>query len=624
MSFIDKAAYVKALYNKGLNFPAWSPERTEFHLESFWNFSNWFRPQSLPYQPFHKEWMRIAVGDQYFCVLAPRDHCIVGDTLVSLANNQLKKAQDIQVGDEVKSFNRFTFDSRPVTKIFNNGVKEVWRVTTMGGKEIVATLNHKLCVGRNQYTPISQLKLGSQIITMELDKYAAYDRIVKHEYMGAIQTYDFEVEEFHNYVANGIVSHNSKSSSFGANYPLWRLFMDSSSTIMLVASAAGVAELSLRVIRETLETNELLKQTFGNLFPSSPSKWTNSELVVNRPSGIAHPSVVALGVGAAILSRRAKYVIADDIVKDDEVQNEEQRNRLKSWVNGVLLGVLEAEDQAGFIGTRKADHDFYSEIEVNPVYHFYPYDVIQKENENGSWDVLWPTKWSEARLREKMDIIGTYEFNRNYRNITMGATDSPFPSTWLEQCKDTTLSITRSYPYDDLKIAIGCDLSMSQQGKGSYFVAMVVGLQDDGRYVVLNMIRDHFNFPKQVEVVGRLIEAYNPDCVVVESNAYQGALTDTLKLIHPTVNIEAHMTGRNKYDPQEGIPLLQPIIEKGRIRFPYGDTSAKLMTDTILEELNRLGVARWSDTVLALWFSMKWLAPYARSQVGRKGRAAII
>ena len=27
---------------------------------------------------------------------------------------------------------------------------------------------------------------------------------------------------------------------------------------------------------------------------------------------------------------------------------------------------------------------------------------------------------------------------------------------------------------------------------------------------------------------------------------------------------------------------------------------------------------------MALWFSMKWLAPYARSQVGRKGRAAII
>jgi hypothetical protein len=483
----QKAVWVKALYQQGLKHPAWSKERGEFHTESFWLFSNWFRPMPDPYQPFHHEWMRIACSEQFFCVLAPRDH--------------------------------------------------------------------------------------------------------------------------------------SKSSTFGSNYPIWRLFMDPNSTIMLVASAASVAETQMRVIKTVIETDQLLSELFSKLYPENPSKWTNTEIIVNREETSAHASVVSLGVGSAILSRRAKYIIADDIVRDDEIQVESQRDRLRTWVNGVLIGVAEAEDQIGFIGTAKHNADYYTELEANPKYSYHRYDAIVKENENGTWETLWPSKWPEKALRTRLALIGSYEFNRNYRNIAMGENDSPFPEQWLERCKNYNLSITWTYPYPDVRKAIGIDLSSGTHG--SYFVAMVVGLLPNGRYVILNMIRrNDLDFPHQIAEVSTLIENYLPECVVVESNAYQSAMYDTLVLKYPNVNVEPHFTGRNKHDPTEGLPMLQPIIESGRMNFPYQDPSACAMSDIIINELHRVKVARYTDTVMALWFAVKWLSQFAR--IENQARALVI
>ena len=495
-----KAAYVRMLYQQGLKFPAWSKDRTAYHTESMWNFCNWFLPKPFPYKWFHKEWMRIACGQQWFCVLAPRDH--------------------------------------------------------------------------------------------------------------------------------------SKSTSFGAGYPLWRLCMDPSNTIMLVSGTATVAELQLRVIKESLEANQLLIEGFGLLVPEEKTKWTNSEIIIQRQAGIAHPSVVALGAGSAILSRRAKFIIADDIVRDDEV-GPEQRAKLKAWVNGVLVGVLEAEDQIGFIGTKKHHADFYAELEASPQYYYQRYDAIQREippanpndpEDHGSWETLWPEKWPEKELRVRMAIQGTFQFNQNYRNISMGEDDSPFPMTWLKKCQDATLRFFYRYPYDDfVKKVISVDLALGDKdGNGSYFVAMVTALRQDGDFLILHITRERLDFPAQVKKLSELIVDFAPNAVVVESNAYQGAMTSTIAAAHPGLEVVPHQTGRNKHDPVEGIPMLQPLAEAGRLHFPYQDDDGRVITDVVCEELNRLGVARHSDTVMALWFGVKYLSPFVVLTSRRSVRATIL
>jgi phage terminase large subunit-like protein len=392
-----------------------------------------------------------------------------------------------------------------------------------------------------------------------------------------------------------------------------------------------VAELQLRVIKENLETNLLLQEGFGRLKPDDPVKWTNSEIIVVREAGQGHPSVVALGEGTAILSRRAKYIIADDIVRDDEVQTPEQRQRLRDWIHGVLIGVLEADNQIGFIGTKKHYADYYADLEQNPKYYFRSYDAIVEEKPvtpekpDGEWVTLWPEKWPEYRLRERLVLIGTYQFNQNYRNISMADADSPFPLAWLEKCKDVDQPNLGEYPYDDfVKKVVSVDLSLGDtHGTGSYFVAIVLALRQDGHFVMLHLFRDRLDFPSQVKKIDSLIKNFSPHAVVVESNAYQGAMTATVIADHPGLEVVPHQTGRNKNDPTEGIPMMQPLAEAGRFHFPYAP-GATVLTDIMLGELNQLGVARYSDTVMALWFAVKYLSTFVIFTTGNQARAMVI
>ena len=69
--------------------------------------------------------------------------------------------------------------------------------------------------------------------------------------------------------------------------------------------------------------------------------------------------------------------------------------------------------------------------------------------------------------------------------------------------------------------------------------------------------------------------------------------------------------------------MLQPLAEAGRIHLPYLNDDSRALSDIVCEELNRLGVARHSDTVMALWFGIKYLAPFVRL-TGRNSRGAIL
>jgi len=230
-----------------------------------------------------------------------------------------------------------------------------------------------------------------------------------------------------------------------------------------------------------------------------------------------------------------------------------------------------------------------------------------------------------------MALLGTYQFNQNYRNITLADSDSPFPKDWLLRCQDSNLMQLYEHLWSDeyAKKIVSVDLAMTsgeakRAGDTSYFVAMVMGLTFDNHIHVLRIVRDRKDFPAQVSAVSNLIEKFNPDAVVVESNAYQAAMSSTIAEKYPSTQVVYHFTGRNKNSPQEGIPLLQPYIEGGKIHFPYGNESSKLITDVVCEELNKLGVIRHDDTGLCLWFGVKYLNQFIRASNTLKARVAVL
>ena len=135
------------------------------------------------------------------------NHCFVGETLV-ITENEEKRIDSLKIGELVLT----SYGFRRISKFFNNGIKNVirLRISFIGGKtvEIEGTPDHKVKT-TNGWIELQNLSVGNTLyISDEADiRKIAISRI---EILSRRkeQVYDIEVEEAHEFFANGILVHN--------------------------------------------------------------------------------------------------------------------------------------------------------------------------------------------------------------------------------------------------------------------------------------------------------------------------------------------------------------------------------------------------------------------------------
>jgi len=134
--------------------------------------------------------------------------------------------QDFHSAD--KGFTLLSYDAadrriRPkrVKDVHHNGVRDVWRIETGEGHVVRATAQHRFLVPLG-WVRVSELAVGAHIAVDAGHERAgachivAFDEIVSITADGCADTYDVEMDDVgHNFVANGIVSHNSHSVAYG-------------------------------------------------------------------------------------------------------------------------------------------------------------------------------------------------------------------------------------------------------------------------------------------------------------------------------------------------------------------------------------------------------------------------
>ncbi len=100
------------------------------------------------------------------------------------------------------------YESQKISAIFNNGPAECFQVTIDSGTTITGTAPHRLCLHNGLWRPISELVIGDKL--MRSEEPSPGDIIVDIRPIGVRETIDICVPPYHNFIANGIVSHNSQ------------------------------------------------------------------------------------------------------------------------------------------------------------------------------------------------------------------------------------------------------------------------------------------------------------------------------------------------------------------------------------------------------------------------------
>ncbi|MDQ6837945.1 MAG: replicative DNA helicase [Actinomycetota bacterium] len=138
--------------------------------------------------------------------------CMPASTRLRRADND----QEVTLGELVVSHEQplvWSLDDQGemkpqrLLKAFPSGVKPVFHLTMTSGLEVEATANHRFRTldGWNQ---LDQLGPGEQLAT-PADSNVYWDRIAAIAPVGSMPTFDATVEGTHNFVANGIIAHNS-------------------------------------------------------------------------------------------------------------------------------------------------------------------------------------------------------------------------------------------------------------------------------------------------------------------------------------------------------------------------------------------------------------------------------
>jgi replicative DNA helicase len=146
--------------------------------------------------------------------------CVTGDTLVCLANGERIPIQEL-VG---KSFPVLAMnESGKITQatcetVWHVGKKPVYRVHLASGRSIDATGQHRL-YGANGWQTVSELRVGDRLAVVDLlndqqlqtecQKALFWDSVVSIEPIGEQDVYDLTVPGLENWLADGIVTHNS-------------------------------------------------------------------------------------------------------------------------------------------------------------------------------------------------------------------------------------------------------------------------------------------------------------------------------------------------------------------------------------------------------------------------------
>ena len=112
-------------------------------------------------------------------------------------------------------------------EVFNTGQKECYKLTLEDGKTITSTEDHKYFT-TSGFKPLKEYNVGDLLMVYNTEngdeksgEKGLFQSILSIENVGVKMTYDIEVEhKSHNYVANGIVTHNSQRYAEALDYDL--------------------------------------------------------------------------------------------------------------------------------------------------------------------------------------------------------------------------------------------------------------------------------------------------------------------------------------------------------------------------------------------------------------------
>lgn len=340
---------------------------------------------------------------------------------------------------------------------------------------------------------------------------------------------------------------HGKTARLSQLHTLHALLYERERFIVLFSATDDLASETLAPIKHALETNDLLRQDFGNLVGAEyyPAQtWNSTNLVLTWPSGQLHlgarserpevgktSALIARGVNSRVRglrhgAYRPTLVLADDLESPENIATQDSRATILNWLYADVMPMLDPNvGKFIMVGTvLHFDSLLAKMLKREDVYHTKVYRAIKEDN-----TPLWPERFSLKRLEQIRAESGSRAFAQEYMNNPMAEGDRVFQPEWFKPYTADEVSYDehlRAWTWrgKPLRVYQGIDPAISERERADDFSRVTVGVSADLDIIVFEASGQHLDFPSQIKAIEQGYEEWAPFRIEIEEIGYQRAL----------------------------------------------------------------------------------------------------
>jgi len=411
---------------------------------------------------------------------------------------------------------------------------------------------------------------------------------------------DLECKSFHkewidlidrnNFVSLLAPRSHGKTTILGG-YIVWRIVSNPDIRVLLVTINQDKANEIMTFIQKQLEHNEKIIKIFG--FQKGNADWSKSTIRVSGASmKKKEPTLQVLGVSSSMVGGHYDLIILDDITDQKNSRTEYRRKELVRWFNSTLMPMLEPGGSIVSIGTKWHQDDIHSYLQRLKEYESRVYKAIIKEpdDEGKGSEVLWPDRYSYAKLNSIRKTYGNVAFMMQYQNEYISDEESPIKMDWVQSSTDNYRMVIPPY-----KTFMGVDLASAGE-EGDFFSITIVA-EKEGFFYALDGYRGHITLNQQFQKIINYYLKWEPVRIGIEQAAQQKSIIEHLMEEHPSlpvIPIKSSMVS----DRMSRVMRLSVLFETGRIFINPRLT-------TLVDELLSFPRGSHDDTIDSLSFAIQ-------------------
>lgn len=316
---------------------------------------------------------------------------------------------------------------------------------------------------------------------------------------------------------------------------LYEVVTDGSIFCVYISKSAEHADTQLGNIKFELETNERLRQAYGNQVPSrsDPEKWQADQLQLRNGAILIGRGKGGQVRGLNFRARRPNRIVMDDVEDDGTVESVTERKKTEGWFyTAVEKAGQQMEGAAGEewaqqplrivnLGTLLGAECLMMTLAKDPKFNTVKFGAKLHLEDAESTTMLWPYKMSfdtYDRERKRHAKLGKLaEFSREIDSSIRVGDDAIFPSQFIYA--PTRLS-------DLIHRSLALDPAISDRKKADHATMVVAGRRaSDGAIWFLDEWGGTGKTPRdKIDQFFAFHERYQTTHNGIEAVAYQASL----------------------------------------------------------------------------------------------------